>query len=285
MKAIDMQTLCFTETAGPGMRDREKWNATMGYFGKTDVTMKSEEEFIQDLRRNDVQGILYNTCWRFMGWNDMGEIRERHDYASELKRKYPDVILGFWVAIDADWGLKGQRELERCIGDLGSFGVALSGALAGIPANDKLWYPYYEVCIEADVPFKIWMGQLAVPGKVPITTENPIPYVDDVACKFPEAKIICAHHPWPFLEEMISVLLRHPNVYNEQHGWSPKYFREFFKNEIRTRIKNKVMFGSDYPIFTFEKIIGAWEAEGYPPEVLEKVFRGNAQRVFGLKDA
>ena len=285
MKYIDLQTLGYLdhEWGGPGMRDPQKFAETMGYFGFGEIKMKSEEEYISDLRKNNVQACIFNTCWGYMGWHDMGEIRARHDYIADLKKRYPEDILGFWVGIDPQLGLKGLRELERCI-SMGSFGVAFCGACSGVPANDKQCWPFYEVCIEADVPLKIWQGQLAIPGRITLTTENPIPYVDDVANRFPDAKIIIAHHPWPFLEEAISVLTRHPNVYNEQHGTLPRYFREYFKQEIRTRIKNKVMLGIDYPLFPIERVIEDWHNEDYKPEILEKVMYKNAARLLGLPE-
>lgn len=79
---------------------------------------------------------------------------------------------------------------------------------------------------------------------------------------------------------MTSVLLHHPNVYNEQHGWSPKYFNDDFKREMNSRIADKVMFGTDYPLFSYEKLFKDWEAQNFKPEVLEKVYWKNAQRVF-----
>ena len=42
------------------------------------------------------------------------------------------------------------------------------------------------------------------------------------------------------------------------------------------------MFGTDYPTLSHERLLSDWEAEGYPDEVLEKVFYRNAQRILGL---
>lgn len=279
MKAIDMQSILMSKEKGPMFKDPQLLSELTAYFRSPDEVMKSEQEMIQDLKSFGVKIVFVSGGWKTMGWDDFGAIKEMNNYAGELKRKYPDEILGFWVAIDPDRGRQGLRELERCIKDLGSFGIAACGAIAGIPANDKIWYPFYELCIEAKVPMKIWVGHIAIRGRVPLWTENPIPYVDDVAWKFPELTIICAHHPWPFHHEMTSVLIHHPNVYNEQHGWSPKYFSEEFKREINSRIADKVMFGSDYPLFSYERLFKDWEAQNFKPEVLEMVYHKNAQRV------
>jgi hypothetical protein len=43
------------------------------------------------------------------------------------------------------------------------------------------------------------------------------------------------------------------------------------------------MFGSDYPVLTHERLFREFEEEGYKPEVLEKIYLKNAQRILGLK--
>ena len=40
------------------------------------------------------------------------------------------------------------------------------------------------------------------------------------------------------------------------------------------------MFGADYPLIGYERLVADWTKEGYPDEVLEKVFRKNAERYF-----
>ena len=51
--------------------------------------------------------------------------------------------------------------------------------------------------------------------------------------------------------------------------------------EINGRIQDKVMFGSDYPLWSIQRLFGDWEKESYKPEVLEKLYYKNAQRVLG----
>ena len=285
MKIIDLQINLMNRKNFPLIKDEQLYAELTKHFkSPPEGLTKTEEEMVEELRHYEVKGTVCGGGWKVLGWNDLGEIRARNDYCAELKRKYNDVYAGFWVSLDPCWGHPGLKELERCITELGSYGIAVGGSLTGVPANDKLWYPYYEMCSYYQVPIKIWVGILAIKGKVPLWTENPIPYVDDVALKFPDLTIICAHHPWPFDREMAAVLIHHPNVYNEQHGTIPRYFSEAFKKEINTQIQDKIMFGSEYPQLSYERVISEWESAGYKPTVLEKIYRGNAQRVLKLED-
>jgi predicted TIM-barrel fold metal-dependent hydrolase len=40
------------------------------------------------------------------------------------------------------------------------------------------------------------------------------------------------------------------------------------------------MFGCDFPVLRYEKVIQDWTAEGYSEAVLEKILCSNAQRYF-----
>jgi predicted TIM-barrel fold metal-dependent hydrolase len=80
---------------------------------------------------------------------------------------------------------------------------------------------------------------------------------------------------------MIAILLHKANVSYELHGWGPKQFTPALKKEIGSRMQDRIMFGCDFPVLRYEKVIADWHAEGYPPEVLAKVLRVNAERYFG----
>ena len=85
---------------------------------------------------------------------------------------------------------------------------------------------------------------------------------------------------WPWQAETIAVLLHKRNIWYELHGWSPKYHTPDLKHDIARRLQDRILFGGDYPLFTYERLVSDWQAEGYKPEILQKVFHGNAERFF-----
>jgi predicted TIM-barrel fold metal-dependent hydrolase len=107
-------------------------------------------------------------------------------------------------------------------------------------------------------------------------------YVDELAIAFPDLQIVTGRPAWPWQDEMISIMIHKPNVWSELHGWSPKYLTDPFKKEIRSRLKDRVMFGADYPLFRYERLVADWKELGYSDAILEKVFHANAERLFGL---
>ena len=248
---------------------------------RTKVVYKTVEEMAGDFRKTGVKVFLdYGFT---MDW-PLDEVKKLHDITAQMLKDHPDVIVGAWAAIDPKTGLEGLRELERCL-NLGFTGFLTNPPMIGFPPSDRIYYPFYEICIEAKAPVLICVGYTAWgaghPGGKGVRIEYAHPrYVDEVAATFPDLTIIAGRPAWPWQSEMIAVLLHKPNVWNELHGWSPKYFTDDLKWEIGHRLQDKIMFGSDYPLFSYERLFKDWESLGYSQEVLEKVFWKNAQRFF-----
>ena len=93
---------------------------------------------------------------------------------------------------------------------------------------------------------------------------------------------MAAHPGWPWVDETTAVALHKGNVFWEVSGWAPKYFPPQLKVDIRGRLKDKVMFGSDYPSIPHSRLLREWGELGYSDDVMERVFHANAERVLGL---
>ena len=52
------------------------------------------------------------------------------------------------------------------------------------------------------------------------------------------------------------------------------------KKEIGRRLQDRVMFGCNFPVLRYEKVIADWSSEGYSQQVLEKVLYRNAESYF-----
>ena len=118
-------------------------------------------------------------------------------------------------------------------------------------------------------------------GGVRLKYSNPM-LVDDVAADFPGLDIILAHPSFPWQEEALAVAVHKPNVYIDLSGWSPKYFPEILVQYINTRLKDKMLFGSDYPLITPDRWLADFETLEIRDEVRPLVLKENAVRLFGL---
>lgn len=253
-------------------QQKKTWNSEPKYA--------TEQEMTDYFRQSGVRTVLDFGFTKFM---PLAEARPVHDYGFETQRAHPDAIIGHWIHIDPHTGAEGVRELRRCIDNAPGFiGFAVSGSGSG-PASDPAWTPFYELCIEAKIPALIFVGTTGLgaglPGGGGVLLDDCHPrHLDYVAVKFPQLKIVAARPGWPWQPETIAVLMHKRNIWYEVHGWSPKYFTPDLKHEIPRRLRERVMFGADYPLFTYERLVRDWRAEGYAEDVLADVFLHNAER-------
>ena len=54
--------------------------------------------------------------------------------------------------------------------------------------------------------------------------------------------------------------------------------RPISQHEIPRRFSERIMFGADYPMLSYDRLVSDWRALGYGDDVLDKVFVGNAKR-------
>ncbi len=281
MKAIDVHCHLPTEE---GMRPFAPYMAATGSYYRMGERQQASgaDAFAKLLVEQDVKAILVSVDAE----SATGHPGTSNDHIAEVVRSHPEAFLAGYATVDPWRGRAAVLELERAITKLGLHGVKFHPILQQFFTNDRLLYPIYELCSSLGVPVQFHTGVTGVGmgmkgSGIHLKYGHPL-HLDDVAADFPDLTILACHPSWPWQDEMIMVLLHKPNVFNELSGWSPKYFTPALKAEIAGRLQDKFMFGSDYPALTHERLFRDWEAEGFRPEVLEKVFLGNARRVLRL---
>ena len=104
-----------------------------------------------------------------------------------------------------------------------------------------------------------------------------------VAARYPKLKVLAARPAYPWQDDMLAILAHKPNVSYELHGWGPRQFSPALKKAIGGRLQDRIMFGCDFPVLRYEKVIEDWRSEGYSEEVLRKVLRDNAVAYFSAR--
>ena len=272
------------------------WGTRRGYVMRTDEELAlqrstwnsdpkyvTEEEMAAYFRLHAAKVIL---DFGFTKNLPLDEVRTYHDYALEIRERFPDVILGHWLQVDPRLGRDGADEVRRCMAaSKGFVGTCISAAGMGFAPSDPVYDPFYEAALEAGRPVLVLVGYTGtgagLPGGKGVKLELCHPrYIDELSIRFPSLKIIAGRPAWPWQEEMIAVMLHKPNVWAEFHGWSPKYLSDSLKREISRRLKHRVMFGADYPLFTYERLLADWRTLDYDAAMLQKLLVGNAQPLF-----
>jgi uncharacterized protein len=215
-----------------------------------------------------------------------GGIRIPNEEIAEVAAEHNDVLIPF-ASIDPAKGRLGAREARRLITDYGVRGFKFHPSLQGFYPNDRQAYVLYEAIAEAKLPAVFHTGQTGVGARVRgglgvrLKYSNPM-LLDDVAVDFPDMTIILAHPSFPWQDEALAVATHKPNVYIDLSGWSPKYFPPNLVQYANTLLKERVLFGSDYPAITPERWIADFEALSIKPEVRPLIMKGNAIKLLGL---
>jgi predicted TIM-barrel fold metal-dependent hydrolase len=218
-----------------------------------------------------------------------GEKRVSNEEVAELAAENSDVMIAF-ASIDPAKGRMGAREARQLIRDFGVKGFKFHPSLQEFFPNDRSAYVLYEAIAEAGLPALFHTGQTGVGagmrggGGVHLKYSNPM-YVDDVAVDFPDMPIILAHPSFPWQDEALSVATHKPQVYIDLSGWSPKYFPPILVQYANSILKNKMLFGSDYPMITPERWLADFETIPIKPDVRPLILKENAVRLLKLDKA
>jgi predicted TIM-barrel fold metal-dependent hydrolase len=205
---------------------------------------------------------------------------------AELAAEHADVVIPF-ASIDPHSGAAGVRRVRDLVEHHGIRGFKFHPNEQAFFPNDPEHYPLYRAIAETGVPVVFHSGHTGVGagrpggGGVRLKYSNPM-FVDDVAVDFPEMPIVLAHPSFPWQDEAISVALHKPSVYIDLSGWSPKYFPANLIQYSNTLLKERVLFGSDYPVITPDRWLADFERIDIKPEVRPLILKENAIGLLGL---
>jgi predicted TIM-barrel fold metal-dependent hydrolase len=210
-----------------------------------------------------------------------------NEEVAELAHKHADVAIPF-ASINPHRGAEGVRAAKRLITEYKVKGFKFHPSVQEFSPNDRMAYPLYEAIAEAKLPALFHTGQTGVGAGTPggggirLKYSNPM-LLDDVAADFPDMPIVLAHPSFPWQEEALSVATHKPQVYIDLSGWSPKYFPPILVQYANTLLKDKILFGSDYPVLTPEKWMEEFDKLPIKPEVRPLILKHNAIKLLGLK--
>lgn len=283
--AIDIHTHVHASTRSVEGHDARL--ADMGeYFGGHQLPARTLPELADYYRKRRMAAVTFMVDdWGTSG-NDPDPTNEQ---LFEEAAEHLDVVIPF-ASIDPARGRAGVQEAERLITTYGVKGFKFHPTVQNFFPNDSACYPLYEVLQAHRVIALFHSGQTGVGagtrggGGMRLKYSSPLA-VDDVAVDFPDMPIVLAHPSFPWQEEALSVATHKPQVHIDLSGWSPKYFPPILVQYANTLLRDKVLFGSDFPLLTPDRWMTDLEKTGIADAVKPGIFKDNAARLLGLVDA
>jgi predicted TIM-barrel fold metal-dependent hydrolase len=165
-------------------------------------------------------------------------------------------------------------EIDRAI-SLGLKGLKLHPDFQHFHIDDEKAYPIYEA-IEGRIPLLIHTGDRRYDTSQP---ERMAKVLD----RFPRMQTICAHlGGWSQWEDAHRILAGRPNVWvdtsSSLYAISPEAAREI----ILHYGVDRVLFGTDYPMWSPAEELSRMKALGFSPADMEKMLYQNAANLLGL---
>jgi predicted TIM-barrel fold metal-dependent hydrolase len=227
-----------------------------------------------------------------------GLISGPNNIVAEWVKRAPDRFIPCWMPnlppLDPD------EEAARFIQAIENLGIQGLGELllplAGIPLNDRRFFPLYQICQERQLVAFFHTGLTApnyprtgIPFRMRLS--DPL-LLEDVAAVFPDLKMVICHMSYPFTEQATYMLYAHSNVYMDVGvvNWilGRAGFHRLLRDVVETVGSDKVLFGSDQMLSPDRipvAVSAIQEASFLSEEEKRKILGENALRILGVADS
>ncbi|MFI7544788.1 amidohydrolase family protein [Actinoplanes sp. NPDC049599] len=284
LTAIDVHTHAEIGRDGYGSLSPELLAASAAYFRSGERRQPAIPEIAAYYRERRMAAVVFTVDAE----HATGHPRIPNEEIAEDCAGHPDVLIPF-ASVDPYKGRAGVREARRLVERHGVRGFKFHPSLQGFAPDDPMAFPLYEAIEELGVPAVFHTGQTGIGagvrggGGIRLRYSNPM-LVDEVAASFPELRIILAHPSFPWQDEALAVATHKQHVHIDLSGWSPRYFPPQLVRYANTLLRDKVLFGSDYPVLTPDRWLADFATLDIKPEVRPGILKDNAARLLGLTD-
>jgi uncharacterized protein len=284
LTAIDMHVHIEIDGHGHVSLPQELMDASSKYF-KAEERTPSLDAIAATYRELNMAAVVFTVDARTRLKHEPNSIED----IAEGAARNNDVLIPFG-SVDPLTGAEAIDRAKGLVEDYGVRGFKFHPSLQGFNPSDERFYPLWEALQELGLPAVFHTGQNGMGAGTPggsgikLGYSNPL-LLDEIAADFPQFQIIMAHPSVPWQDEANSIATHKSNVFIDLSGWSPKYFPESLVKLSNSVLQDKVLFGTDYPLITPQKWLGAFADLPLKDEVRPKILKDNAVRLLGLDGA
>ena len=283
IKAIDIHTHVEIDTHGHLALDSELMDASAKYFkvGPTHSRTPSIKEIAELYRSLSMAAVIFTVDAQ----TATGHQPLANEEIAEAAAANADVLIPFG-SVDP-WKDDAVKKMRALVENYGVKGFKFHPSLQAFTPNERKFYPIYEVLQELGVVALFHTGQTGIGAGLPggrgikLGYSNPI-LLDDVAADFPELQIVLAHPSVPWVDTAISMATHKANVFRDLSGWHPKYFPQQLVAQAGNLLKDKLLFGTDFPLIAPERWLTSFESLDISPESKTKILKTNAASLLKL---
>ncbi|TLS52384.1 amidohydrolase [Paenibacillus antri] len=213
-----------------------------------------------------------------------------NEYVASYCAEAPTRLFGF-ASVDPN-DPNAVSDFETAVRELGLKGLKLGPIYQNFYPDRPEHFPLYAKAEELNVPILWHQGTSFVPEGY-LDASRPA-MLDPIARTFPRLKMIVAHMGHPWVDECISLVRKHPNLYMDLSALAsrPWQYYNALVSATEYGVTDKILFGSDYPFFTTRQTVDALQrvddlAEGtrlprVPERALEAILHRDTPGLLGL---
>jgi uncharacterized protein len=256
---------------------RDPWLGEL--YGNPKAKMATVDDLLASMETNQIDAAV--TCP--FGWRDSGLAQECNSYIIQAMKDHPGRIIGL-ASVQPLAIRHAVAELERCrkagmpgFGELMPHGQGyrLSDTALLAPLVDAATHLGLFVLTHASEP----VGHL-YQGKGDVTPAE----LEVFLRAFPDLLVVAAH--WggglPLYELMPEVQAEAANVWYDSAASPFLYRPEIFSMVARIVGARKILWGSDFPLISHQRMLAYTRASGLDEKDQRLVLGGNAEKFLGL---
>jgi hypothetical protein len=147
--------------------------------------------------------------------------------------------------LDTDW----RTELRIAQEELNLKGVVISPEMQDFHPTDSRAMRLYQQCVERRLPVLVELNHRHPSAKMEFAEPR---LLDEVAREFPELRLIIARLGYPWTDQTVVLLGKHPHVYADLAGLLPQPWLSYtaLLAAHEYGVVDKLLFGSDFPYCT-----------------------------------
>lgn len=280
VSAIDIHVHVSIDSTGRTASPPALGEALAKYFGSTQQPLTVDETAAY-YRERGMAAVVFTVD----ATTNLDHAPNSVDEIVEGARRNADVLIPFG-SVDPLQGAAAVDEARRQA-ELGVRGFKFHPSVQAFDPSDPAYAPLFGAIEQLGLPIIVHTGQTGAGARLPggfgfrLALSNPL-LLDDVAARHPDLQVIMAHPSVPWQEEQLSIATHKGNAWIDLSGWSAKYFSPSLVRAARSYLRDKMLFGSDFPALTPERWLADFATLEFPDETVQAIVKGNAVRLLGL---
>ncbi|MDB5461185.1 MAG: amidohydrolase 2 [Caulobacteraceae bacterium] len=280
-KIIDMRSRpsflhdFYGKTPGTKAYDTARWlnRRTGSHDDEHFARSQTVEAFVQEVRDAGIdQAVVVG--------RDTPALRHSNEEIRDLVSPFRELIGLGSVNPQSQSPKTNAHEIEKAVRQYGLAGINIEPGFGDPPLkpDHPVLFPVYEACQALGVPVFLMSG----PTSPSLEYTDPAP-VGRVASAFPDLQIVCFHGFYPYVNEIIGVAFRHPNVFVVPDMYIFLPGGGLYVEAANGFLRDQLLFGTSYPFRAMKQTVDDFLQLGWKDEVLDGILHGNAARVLKLQ--